>query len=344
MLDGTLVGTQIQQPFLTDVVPNVRFLIAIPILLLADIPIDAATRTAIHYLEVSGVIPDDEKPRYHATLDSMKRARDATLPDVVIIVLAYAFTWMFNPGYGDSAIATIPMSWQWSVQDGETNISAAGWWFLLVSAPMFQVILGRWLWRFLIWIFFLFRLSRLRLALRPVHPDLAGGLGFVGTCQQSFVIVFFAFATVLSSTIAHDLLSEGEKFLDARLEIAVLVVLLTLIVYLPLLLFSSKLYEARRDALADYGVLGYRLSGAFKQKWVREDDAGVGAELQASTDSSAIADYAAAFDNVRSTRLMPVPPRGILVSAGVLLIPFLPLVFTEFSLQDLFNRVVDSLV
>lgn len=344
LIDGSLTGTRVQQPFLHDVVPNVRFLLAVPLLLLADIPIDAAARTAIHYLETSGVIPDGDLPRFRKLLSGVRRARDSAWPDVVMVVIAYAITWAYNPGYGGAATDFGATSWLWFVEDGEAALSAAGWWYLLVSAPMFQVILYRWLWRFLIWAAFLFGLARIPLALRPVHPDLAGGLGYLGTSQQSFIVVFLAFSTVAASTVAHDVISEGARFVDARLEITIFVVIMTAIVYLPLTFFTARLFVARRTALSDYGALGYRLSGAFKDKWSGRDDARVGAELQASADPSAVADYTAAFDNVQSTRLIPATLRSIIVSAGILLIPFLPLVFTEFSLQELFNRIASSLV
>lgn len=55
---------------------------------------------------------------------------------------------------------------------------------------MYLLILLRWIWRFLIWADFLFRVSRLSLVLRPGHPDLAGGLGYLGVAQQSFVTIF----------------------------------------------------------------------------------------------------------------------------------------------------------
>jgi hypothetical protein len=112
----------------------------------------------------------------------------------------------------------------------------------------------------------------------------------------------------------------------------------------PLLFFSKKLFMARRTELNEYGLLGYRLSEAFHQKWIRENDDGVGKELLASTDSSTMADFTATYDNVRAMRAIPATLRGVLTVAGVLLVPFLPLVLTEFSLGDLLKRLIDALV
>jgi len=344
LFEGSFTGTKVAQPLFTDIVPHVRILIAIPLLLLADLIIDPSISAATHNLESSGIISDEEQPRFQEVLTEIRRARDSVWSDIVIIVLAFGITWTFKPGYGDSALQAAATSWMWSVQDGEVRYSAAGWWYLLISGPMFQVILFRWFWRFFIWAAFLFRVSRLSLVLQPTDPDLAGGLGYLGVAQQTFVVVFFAFATVASSTIAHDILAEGGTFDDARPEIIVLVLVLVVTIYAPLLFFCKQLIMARRAGLREYGSLGYRLSEAFHQKWIREGDEGVGKELLASTDPSATADYTATYDNVRAMRPIPATLRGVLAVAGVLLIPFLPLALTEFSIQDLLKRLTDALV
>ncbi len=51
--------------------------------------------------------------------------------------------------------------------------------------------LGYWIWRqhgslhVIIWYVFLWRVSRLPLQLEPLHPDRAGGIGFVGDCMRA---------------------------------------------------------------------------------------------------------------------------------------------------------------
>ena len=125
---------------------------------------------------------------------------------------------------------------------------------------------------------------------------------------------------------------EGGTFDDARPEIIVLVLVFVVVIYAPLLFFSKQLFMARRAGLREYGSLGYKLSEAFRQKWIRDGDKGVGKELLASTDPSAMADYTATYDNVRAMRPIPATLRGVLTVAGILLIPFLPLTLTEFSL------------
>lgn len=344
LFEGKLIGDEVAQPFVQDIVPNVRFLIAIPLLLIADRGIDPVVRTAISKLGSSGVVADREKSEFQAALSSLYRAKDSITSDIVIVMLAFGMTWIFKPGYGETALESVSTTWLWNVEDGEVRYSLAGWWYLLVSGPMFQVILFRWIWRFAIWAAFLYRVSRLKLALRPSHPDLAGGLGYLGTAQRAFVAVFFAFSTVASATIAHDLVAEGKTIADVGPEIMFLVILFTFIIYAPLLFFTKQFFLARRDKLYQYGALGYQLAESFDQKWVGDTDKRLGSELLASADPSAMADYTAAFDNVRSMRPVPTSPKSVVVTCGILLVPFLPLTLTMISLQDLFKRFTESLI
>jgi hypothetical protein len=341
---GTFHGGEVVKPFIHDLVPQVRFLIALPILLLADMAIDPAVSVAVRNLQASGVVPDDQRSRFRAALARLAQLRDSVWPDVIMLVLAFGFTWLFRPGYGPSAIEIADASWLRSISDGNVTLSMAGWWYLLVSAPLFQFILFRWIWRFLIWAGFLFKVSRIPLVLRSTHPDLSGGIGILGLVQQTFVVVFVAFATVMSSAIAHNILFEGDNFEASRPEIIVFVLTCVVLIFAPLLFFSGQMYAERRRGLSQYGALGHRLSEAFFAKWISGAGADVGSELKDATDPSTMADYAATFDTVRSMRAIPVSLRSAVTIAALLVVPFLPLSLTEFSITDLLQRMADALV
>ena len=70
--------------------------------------------------------------------------------------------WLFLPGKEDATLS-------WS-----------GYWFALVSMPFMQFIMFRWVWRWIIWIIYFSKLSKLPLKLKSAHPDMAGGIGFLG--------------------------------------------------------------------------------------------------------------------------------------------------------------------
>lgn len=344
LYEGTFTAGTTTRPFIYDLVPHVRFLIALPLLLLADLAIDPTFAVAIRNLQCSGVVPREHENLLQAALDKLQKARDALSPDIILLILAVAISWIFQPGYGYDGLQVEEGSWLLGIDDDGLQLTGAGNWYVFVTAPLFQFVLFRWFWRFLIWAVFLYRLSRIPLALQSTHPDLAGGLGTLGMMQQTFTIVFVAFSTVMSSTIAHNILFEGDTLQGSVVDIIVFIGTCVVLVYAPLLFLVKGMYIARRTGLSRYGALGYRLSAAFDKKWITGFSAGVGEELKDSTDSSTMADYAATFDTVFGMRLLPLSSRAVMMTAAALLIPFLPLVLTEFSVQDLLQRVIDSLV
>ena len=64
-----------------------------------------------------------------------------------------------------------------------------------------------------------------------------------------------------------------------------------------MLFFSKQLFLARRSGLKEYGSLGYKLSEAFQEKWIKQHEEAIGKDLLGSTDASATADYSATYDN-----------------------------------------------
>ena len=73
LFEGSLTGTEVAQPLFADIVPHVRFLIAIPLLLLADLVIDPSTSAATRNLESGGIVPHAEQPRFQEALTDMRR-------------------------------------------------------------------------------------------------------------------------------------------------------------------------------------------------------------------------------------------------------------------------------
>ena len=166
----------------------------------------------------------------------------------------------------------------------------------------------------------------------------------VGFTQQRFVVVFVAIGTVASAAIAESILLKEATFRSESPEIFLFVVISTLLIHAPLLLFANAMYQARRNGLSVYGVLGQQLCQAFFDKWSKVPMENLGTELKSSGDASTMADYGATFETVHKMGIIPLPPKGALRLIGILLIPFFPLYFTEFSLPDLLERVRHVLI
>jgi hypothetical protein len=77
------------------------------------------------------------------------------------------------------------------------TLSLTGKWYVYVSLPVFQFLLTRWYYRVLIWVRFLWQVSRIELSLIPTHPDRVGGLGFLASVSFAFTPLAMAHGALL---------------------------------------------------------------------------------------------------------------------------------------------------
>jgi hypothetical protein len=178
--------------FFHDIDAQVRFLVALPALIIAELIVHQRLRSIIKTFIDRRIITPDELPKFYAAIESIMRIRNSVVVEVALFVLVFtAGIWVWWHG-----VALGVPSWYAWPQAGHMNLTLAGHWFAFVSVPLFQFMLLRWYVRILIWFWFLFRVSRLNLHLLPAHPDRAGGLGFLGKSTFAFTPLLFAQALV----------------------------------------------------------------------------------------------------------------------------------------------------
>ena len=217
------------------------------------------------------------------------------------------------------------------------GLTAAGWWYVAVSVPVFQFLVYRWLWRGAVWTGFLQRVARLDLRLVASHPDRAGGLGG----QQSFAIVAFAVAAVGSARFAQQILHAGAHVADFKMVLGGFVAIATVVVFAPLAVFAPRLTALRRESHGEYSRLAGGHHRAFEARWLRRDD--VGSELLGSPDVSSLADLDTAFQNVTALRTFPVDRRNVAVVAVAAALPIVPLVMLEIPVAEILRRILGIL-
>ncbi|RWN59381.1 hypothetical protein [Mesorhizobium sp.] len=85
-------------------------------------------------------------------------------------------------------------------------MTLAGWWCLLISAPIFSFLFLRWLWRHHVWGLLLLRdVAKLDLRLTASHPDGRGGLRFIGQYPNVYSTFVFAINCVVAAAIVNQL-------------------------------------------------------------------------------------------------------------------------------------------
>jgi hypothetical protein len=340
LIDGTLVSDDLTMPFVKDVIPYVRALIAIPLLVMADNVIEPMMERIVAYLRSSGVVPDPEQARLQAAVESTAYLLNVKWIQVILAVVAVLVSWAMQVDYVEMWKEQGVTSWALRMEEGGVDETLAGAWFLLVTSPMVSFLLYRWIWRFIVWSIFLWRISRMELELYASHTDLAGGLGMIGVGQSLFVIVFLIIAVLLSSQLASNILYEGDTLVDARLVVLVFVALSIVIIAIPLLFFTRKLFTLKRTAMVEYGALQHQISRDFHRHWID----GQAAKLVDSVQPSAMADYSAVYEVASSMRIVPLNPKGIIVLAAILTLPFFPLVLTEQSIWEVLRTIGESVL
>ncbi|MGY1458366.1 MULTISPECIES: hypothetical protein [unclassified Luteimonas] len=326
-------------PFLSDVEAYARFLVALPLLLFADVILHRRLAEVVAQFRRSQVVSADVVPRFEEAVASAVRLRDSALVEFAILAIVFVaapLAWHYAPALPAS-------TWYANVQAGRVDLTRAGWWFVHASVPLSQFMILRLYFRLYIWGRFLWQVSRLPLHLTPAHPDRAGGLGFLQDSVAGFVPLLLAQAITVSGFIASRVLFDGRNVLDFRIELVALAVTLLVVVLLPLSLFTMRLIETRRTALSGYGGLASSYVHEFDRKWL-QGEAPRDEALLGSADIQSLADLAGSYDIVRGMRPMPFDTRVVIQVLAAIVLPFLPLVFTVFSLPELLRRLVQVLL
>jgi hypothetical protein len=330
----------IELPFLRDLELHARLLVALPLLILAELVVHRRMRLVARQFLEDGLVPDDSRGRFHLAVASALRLRNSVWAEALLVLLVYGIgvfvVWR-------TRLTLDVSSWYGVVADGQLRLTAAGWWLACVSLPLFQFLLLRWYFRLFIWARFLWQVSRIRLDLIPTHPDRCGGLGFLSLVRVAFAPFLFAQGVLLAGMIADRIFFGGASLLEFEIEIAGVVALMVCVILGPLCAFSAQLEATENRGRREYGTLAQRYAREFDHKWLRggakPDEALIG-----SPDIQALADMGNSFAIVEDMRWAPFTLKTVLHLAVTTLLPLLPLTLTMFSAQELLARLLKVLM
>jgi hypothetical protein len=233
------------------------------------------------------------------------------------------------------------MAWQ-QPTSGQT-LSLAGLWHVVVSLPWLLILFFSWLWRILVWGRFLWLMSRLNLQLIAAHPDLAGGLKFVGTSIRVYAPLGFALATVVAGGVANRVVHRGASLLEFGFLVAGLVVVVLFLFVGPLVVFSRNLRHLKLSGVFEYGRLAADVGREFERKWLNRADAINESALEVP-DFSATTDLYQMVSNVREMSEVPFDRKQLLSLVIAVLVPFLPVALAAVPLRTVLESVVKLLL
>jgi hypothetical protein len=334
MFRSHLLVQTVKVPFLHDIEIHARLLVALPVLIAAELIVHSRILPVAKAFLARRIILQQDVPRFLAAIESAKRLRNSVPTELGLLFLVFTLgPWLWR---SENALSTA--TWYAIPQGGHLNLTAAGYWYAFVSIPIFQFILLRWYLRFFIWFRFLWQLSRLNLHLIPTHPDRAGGLAFLGKSAYAFGPILFAQGILLAGLIASRVLYGGENLFSFKMQAVGFIGFFLVFVLGPLTMFTPQLGRAKRKGLADYGLLANRYVEAFEQKWVRGDTTEAD-ELLGSGDIQSLADLGNSYAAVKEMRPVPFDLQDIGRLAAATAVPLLPLGLTVFSLEELLTRI-----
>ncbi|MGA7242903.1 MAG: hypothetical protein WBX19_06960, partial [Terracidiphilus sp.] len=338
LLLDSFSGSAGRLSFLHDVEAHVRFLVALPVLIAAELIVHLRTRPVVHrFVERRIVLPDDLS-RFDRAIESGITLRNSILLELGLVVLVYTFgLWLWS-----RRIAIQSPTW-YAMPGGRWNLTYAGYWYVFVSIPIVQFALLRWYMRFLIWYRFLWQVSRINLKLISTYPDRCGGLSFLGRSAYAFGPVLFAQGAMLAGVIASRVLYRGENLLSFKVEIVGFIAFFVFAVLTPLLMFTPQMVRAKRKGLVDYGKLAQDYVDNFDQKWIVRTPSAAVDDLLGTPDIQSLADLGNSYSVVASMRPVPFGINDITRLAVITAVPFFPLLLTIFSPEELVIRLIKAL-
>jgi hypothetical protein len=196
------------------------------------------------------------------------------------------------------------------------------------------------LWRWICWLYYFFKISRLPLKLNPAHPDLAGGLGFLGLPPSPFMAINFALAALCSAMAAERIIFLGQHLADFYVLLGALIVITIVLNILPLLVFVKPMIAARRKGIFEYSALVQKHHRKFDEKLL---STGNDEPLVGNPAASSMADFNSTFDTVMKMRVFPFDIKIMASTIVAMAVPVLPLLAFEYKLADILKKLVGLL-
>ena len=323
------------EPILKDLSIHVRLLVSLPLLFVAERVLDHTGRRAVARLFEEDFVPPALQDRARAIVRSAERWRDSSLLETVLLLVAIA------SGVA-SLVGIIPAA---GIVHGivDSRISVVHIWYSLVSLPIFQFVLWRSLFHWLLWVRVLGGFSRVPLRLLPMHADRHGGIGFLKQPSIGYgAVLLLAMTSALCAGWGTRILLYGTGIDDFKPLFYAFVLIATIIAFAPLLTFVPQLFVARLEGRRAYGRLVTDYARAMQERWIggpaRKD-------LLGSPDFQSLADLGTSYsENVQDMQVLLFGLRDIIVLFIVSHLPAIPVLLLEQSLSDVVKRLLHLFV
>ncbi|PWT76662.1 MAG: hypothetical protein C5B59_06005 [Bacteroidetes bacterium] len=336
LLQGLTFGRQVEIPFAHDFVTHARLLVIIPILVFSERSVDYRLKELSRFFFTAGILNKDDYSKFAKIKQAIVRYSLSWWADLVILILIASnivIRWKSQPH--------VSSFWVLRPENGTEVISWAGIWYLYISIPLFQYLLLRWLWRWILWLIYFRKIAHLPLKLNPSHPDKAGGLGFLGIQPAPFLSVTLAMSMLVSVAIAGQIFFFKVPLREYYVLLAGVAFLAIILNVLPLLMFMPTMAKHRRKGIFEYSALIQEHHREFDQKWLNKK---TDEQILGTSDPSSMIDINSSFESVINMRFFPFDIRIMFTTILIVILPILPLMFFEYNLMDVIKEIMKLLL
>lgn len=335
-LQGTLLGG-VDIPFLHDVETHARFLVAVPLMIGAELIVHLRMRGIVMQFVERKLVPDAAMDRFRKAIMNAMAWRNSIPAELAIIAIVLPLGYYVRT----RVFALDASTWYATVGADGVDLTLPGFWFSWVSNPLMQFLMLRWVYRIVIWARFLWQVSRIKLDLIPTHPDRNGGLGFLGGSAFAFTPLLASYSAMSAGLVASRIFNEGASLTDFKLEIVALVFCGLLLVLGPMTVFAPQIMAAKRRGKREYGAFAADYMREFDRRWLRTPGHEA-VSLLGTGDIQSLADLDNACAIIQEIRPVPLSRDMFFQLVLATLAPFAPLVLTMIPIEELLDRLIQS--
>jgi len=333
---GTLndAGTTIS--FFEDFLVHVRFLFAVPFLILIEKIVD---KNFVSYIKnTDKIIPESQQQKYNQLVARLVKLTTSYIPEIIVLVIYYTAIFT-NP----DLISAEDSGRNYLTYSDTNTLNVAGWFNFLFCIPIYLLVTFRWAWRWIIWVYSMIKISFFKIYTDPLHADNVAGLAYLNSTPFTFSFILIAPSAMLSAEIGINIIYNDVSFMSYKLLILLYVFILPIILYSPLAVFMIKLFNARKEGVVMFGGLIRKHNYNYVKKWI--DSSSTNKErILGAMDNSSLANINCSYTPITEMKLIPVNYRMIVLSFIMNVIPYIPLVFTYYSFTELFKMGIKSMV
>jgi hypothetical protein len=326
-LAGNAAGGE--KPYLLDLGVWARFVIAVGLFILMERQIEQTLRAKLRpFVRAPILAPQSFEPAAAAVVHALEQ-RDSRLAETICLSIAIVASAASLLRLLDVQTA----SWAVRISPDGASLTLAGWWTVLISAPMFWFLLLRSLWRHFVWGGLLRALAALDLRLVVTHPDGKGGLAFIGEYPGAYTTFVFAVSCCVAAAVAQEFLTGSLAVTTYGVVMGIWLAMVLGLFAFPLMVFRKRLVALKKRTLEVCDEQALRHHRATEREVLGTN---MSAPEQAETAaSSEIADPAKIYAAAQSMSLLLMGRSTYIAIGAAALVPLVAAGATQLPFKEI---------